>query len=191
MVTVDPVSSPSEYQRMLLDLLGVDDPAGVQAATPRALRQLVDEAGPDLRTRPAELEWSVLECIGHISDAEIVSSARYRWILSQDEPVLIGYDQDRWVDRLDHLDAEPEELLAPFTALRTANLALWGRTKAADRSRVGMHTERGPESYDLTFRLIAGHDRFHVAQARRAIQSIRASLGADPTADALTEPAAR
>jgi DinB family protein len=175
MATIDPVSSPDAYQRLLLGLLGADDPAGVQAATPRALRQLVEEAGPDLRTRPAESEWSVLECIGHIYDAEIVASGRYRWILAHDEPRLIGYDQDRWVDRLDHLDAEPEELLAPFAALRTANLALWGRTKAADRSRVGMHEERGPESYDLTFRLIAGHDRFHVTQGRRTIEAIRAA----------------
>jgi hypothetical protein len=175
MATVDPVSSPGEYQRLILGLLGSDDPAGVQAATTRALRQVVDEAGPDLRTRPAEREWSVLECIGHICDAEIVASARYRWILAHDEPRLIGYDQDRWVDRLDHLDAEPEELLAPFAALRTANLALWGRTKAADRRRVGIHEERGPESYDLTFRLIAGHDRFHVTQARQTLRAIRAA----------------
>ncbi|MBA2254234.1 MAG: hypothetical protein H0W07_03850, partial [Chloroflexi bacterium] len=76
--TVDPVTSPRVYRQMLLDLLGTDDPAGVQAATTRTLRQLVDEAGADLRTRPQALEWSVLECIGHISDAEIVSSARYR-----------------------------------------------------------------------------------------------------------------
>ena len=36
-----------------------------------------------------------------------------------------------------------------------------------------MHAERGPESSDLTFRMIAGHDRFHVAQARRALDAIR------------------
>jgi hypothetical protein len=172
---IDPVTSPGEYQRMLLDLLGRDDPAGVQAATPRTLRQLADEAGADLRTRPEEHEWSVLECIGHIWDAEIVASARYRWIIAHDQPRLLGYDQDRWVERLDHLDSEPEELLVPFTALRSANLALWGRTKAADRDRVGIHEERGPESYDLTFRLLAGHDRFHVAQARRTLQAIRAT----------------
>ena len=167
---IDPVAQPREYQRMLLDLLGADDPAGVQAATARTLRQLVDEAGQDVRTRPEAHEWSVLECIGHIADAEIVVSGRYRWILAHDEPPLVGYDQDRWVERLDHRDAEPEELLVPFSALRTANLALWGRTKVADRKRVGIHEERGPESYDLTFRLAAGHDRFHVAQARRAIR---------------------
>jgi hypothetical protein len=36
-----------------------------------------------------------------------------------------------------------------------------------------MHAERGPETYDLSFRMIAGHDRFHLAQARRALAAVR------------------
>jgi hypothetical protein len=35
-----------------------------------------------------------------------------------------------------------------------------------------MHEERGPESFDLLFRMIAGHDRFHLAQARRALEAV-------------------
>ncbi len=181
---VDPIASPDAYQRMLLDLLGADDPAGVQAATPPTLRQLVAEAGAELRARPQADEWSVLECIGHIVDAEMVYSARYRWTLAHDEPRLIGYDQDRWVDRLDHRNAEPGQLLAPFTALRAANLALWARTPLAEQDRVGLHEERGPESYGLSFRLIAGHDRFHIAQARRALAAVRGpSAGDEPARD--------
>ena len=97
-----------------------------------------------------------------------MSSARYRWILAHDEPPLVGYDQEKWVERL-HNDDDPEELLALFEALRRANLALWSRSSPAERARVGIHEERGPESYELTFRLIAGHDRNHLEQARRAL----------------------
>ncbi len=122
--------------------------------------------------RPAEREWSVLGCLGHASDAEIVVSGRYRWILAHDEPPLIGYDQDLWVDRLHDGDDTPEQLFALLEPLRAANLALWHRTSAAQRARVGHHAERGPESYDLTFRLISGHDRFHLAQARRALDAL-------------------
>jgi hypothetical protein len=35
-----------------------------------------------------------------------------------------------------------------------------------------MHSERGPESFDLTFNLAAGHDRFHLDQARRALAAL-------------------
>jgi hypothetical protein len=56
-----------------------------------------------------------------------------------------------------------------FETLRRANLALWARATPSDRARVGLHAERGPETLDLSFRLIAGHDRFHLDQARRGL----------------------
>lgn len=172
-VSPDPISDPKAYQTHLLDLLGDDDPAAVQAGTPASLRQLAAEAGPDLPLRPEPLEWSALECMAHITDAEIVMSGRYRWVLAHDEPPLIGYDQDLWVDRLHADDDGLDALLDLFDALRLANVTLWHRTQGEERQRVGIHAERGPESYDLAFRMIAGHDRFHMAQARRALEALR------------------
>ena len=169
----DPVAAPDAYQAHLLGLLGDDDPETVQASTPRALRTFVAEAGEALRTKPEPSEWSVLECLGHLHDAEIVYSGRYRWILSHEEPPLIGYDQDLWVERLRHANDDPGELLGVFEVLRAANLALRARTPEGGRARVGIHAERGPESFDLSFRLIAGHDRFHLAQTRAALDAIR------------------
>lgn len=169
----DPVSAPDEYRRSLLGLLAEDDPAEVQAATPALVRALVADAGDQLRQRPEPGEWSVLECIGHIVDAEVATSGRYRWILAHDEPPLVGYDQDLWVERLRHNEDDVEELLSLFEGLRRANVSLWNRTPAKDRARVGIHAERGPESYELTFRLIAGHDRNHLAQARRTLDAVR------------------
>lgn len=169
----DPVADPKAYQDLLIGLVGEDDPAAVQSATPALVRAMVADAGTDLRMRPDAGEWSVLECLAHMADAEMVASGRYRWILAHDEPELIGYDQDLWVDRLHQQPEDPEELLAIFEPLRGANLALWARTPAPLRDRVGRHRERGPESYGLTFTLMAGHDRFHLAQARRALNRIR------------------
>jgi len=170
---VDPVRQPDSYQRMLLALLGDADPAEVQAATPAALRALFAEAGGDLRSRPEAGEWSVYQCVAHIGDAELVVGGRYRWILAHDEPDLLPYDQDLWGDRLHRGDEEPADLLATFEALRAANLDLWRRTPVAERARFGLHRERGPESYELTFKLLAGHDLFHLDQARKALATVR------------------
>lgn len=170
----DPVAEAAAYVEHILGWLGDDDPAEAQAAAPAAWRALVDEAGDRVRDRPEPDEWSVLECLGHAVDAETVSSGRYRWIIAQDEPPLIGYDQALWVDRLRHAEDEPADLLRLFEALRSANLSLWKRTTAGERARVGVHAERGRESLELVFRLIAGHDRFHLAQARRALEAVSA-----------------
>ena len=163
---------------MLLELLGQDDPAVVQEATPQQLDRILAEAGPALRSRPADGEWSVLELVGHLTDAELVMAGRYRWTIAHDEPPLLGYDQDRWVERLRHNDGDPRELTSFFRVLREANLALWQRATPAQRQRVGMHSERGPESYDLEFRMIAGHDRFHLDQMRKTLAAVAASAKA-------------
>jgi hypothetical protein len=108
--------------------------------------------------------------VGHIADSEMVVAARVRWILAEDEPELVGYDQALWVAGLEHNADDPALLLATFKALRDANLDLWTRRSVADRGRVGRHRERGAESYEMTFRLSAGHDRIHLGQARRALE---------------------
>ena len=172
--TADPISSPEGYRASLLAALGDDDPAAAQAETGPAIHALIAEAGDLLRIRPAPGEWSVLECVGHICDAELVVATRVRWILAEDEPELVGYDQALWVDGLGHNEDDPALLLATFEALRRANLDLWARRAVADRRRIGRHRERGPESYEMTFRLAAGHDRIHLAQARRALDGLTA-----------------
>ena len=171
---IDPVASPEAYRRELLSWLGEDDPAVVQQATVERLREIVEAAGDRLRTRPQPLEWSVIECVGHLVDSELVAGARMRWILAEDEPDIVGYDQDRWVDGLRHRDDDPQDLIALFEALRNANLSLWAATSPADRERFGRHRERGPESYGLMVQLAAGHDRFHIAQAERALAAVNA-----------------
>jgi DinB superfamily len=169
----DPVSEPKAYQDHLLGLLGDEDPAVAQAAAVQEWRSLVSRAGELGVVRPEPSEWSVVECLAHAVDAEVVTAARYRWILAHDEPPLIGYDQDLWVDRLHtgrHED--PGALLELLDALRRANLALWAGASDEERRRVGIHAERGPESFDLLFRMLAGHDRFHAAQAERALDAV-------------------
>lgn len=146
----DPSADPAGYQRFLLAALGDDEPGEAQSSTPAALRALVVEAGTDLRTRPAASESSVPRCVGHIVDAEVVMSGRYRFIEAQDEPPLVGDD-------------------------RVANVAMWRSSTPAQRARVGLHAERGPESYDLSYRTIGGHDRVHLGQARRTLEDVRRS----------------
>ena len=174
----DPVAEAAAYQRYLLDALGDDDPADAQATAATTMHELIEAAGADLRTPPEPGEWSVIECLGHILDAEVVYSGRYRFSIAHDEPEMIGYDQALWVARLKHAEDDPEALVAHFSAMRTANLALWRRSNEAERARVGIHRERGPESFALSFQLIGGHDRIHLRQARAALASVRAASGA-------------
>jgi DinB superfamily len=171
----DPVAQAAAYQESLLAALGDDDPAEAQAEAPAAIRAMLSGAGPDLRVRPAPREWSALLCLAHIADAEVVMTGRYRWTLAHDRPALIPYDQDLWVDKLHGDDDDPDGLLRQLEVLRAGNIALWRGATSEQRARVSLHQERGPESFDLMFRMLAGHDRVHLAQAYRAIEAARAN----------------
>lgn len=172
-MVIDPVTTPDAYRQSLLTALGDDDPAEVLALGPDNYRRMVEEAGSLLRVRPEPNEWSVAECLAHLTHGELIVAARYRWILAEDEPDIVGYDQALWISQLSQDVEDLPSLLAVFTALRRWNLDLWSRRPEADRERIGRHRERGEESYDLTFRLGAGHDRVHFQQARQTLKTVR------------------
>jgi hypothetical protein len=172
----DPVADVEAYRTMLLTALGDDDPADVQREALADIRRFVGEAGDLIGVRPSAGGWSALECLGHLVDGELVLAGRVRWILAHDEPEIIGYDQDAWVARLRHGVDDPHALVNLFTALRRSNLALWEASSPAERARIGVHRERGAESYELMFRLGAGHDRIHLAQAHAALSEAREAV---------------
>ncbi len=145
----------------------------MQAAGPGAWRAIVEEAG-DLLAEPPDPASG--RCSGASATAWTRRSSRRPGTGGSSRTTnrrSSGYDQDLWANALHGPTDDPQLLLATLEALRRANLALWANSTEQDRSRVGIHAERGPESYELTFRLIAGHDRFHLDQARRALAAVR------------------
>jgi hypothetical protein len=169
-IAADPVLDPTGYQRELLALLGDQDPVEVLAATPRAVRDLTAGLPAELLTRrPEPEEWSAAEVLGHLWDGELMVATRGRLILAQDEPPLLGYDQDAWA----RLARAPfADLLESYEALRTANLHLIRNTPKPDHDRVGVHSERGRMSFRLLYQEIAGHDRAHLRQLEQTVAAV-------------------
>jgi hypothetical protein len=142
------------------------------------LAGLTEEA---LHRRPSSSEWSIAEQIGHMWDDEILYGFRARAILAEDEPHLIGTNQDRW----NALPKPPlPELLLAYRALRAANLALLRGTPDADWERVGLHQERGRTSFRLLWQTVAGHDLAHLQQLQQTLsrlhQGAERTAGTDP-----------
>src|SRR5215211_6778343 len=54
----------------------------------------------ELEAREGPDEWCPREIIHHLGDAEMDAAGRIGMIVAEERPVLIGWDQNRWVDLL-------------------------------------------------------------------------------------------
>ncbi|MFQ5529601.1 MAG: DinB family protein [Gemmatimonadota bacterium] len=162
----------ADYIRAILDMLGDRSAVDVLEHTAEALRDMIRGVDSDVLARPeAAGRWSATAVIAHMVDSELVWSNRLRFVVAEDHPQFVGYDQDLWAERLDYASRDASEELALFEAVRASNLALIERLDAADLQRAGVHPERGEETVEHMLRLYAGHDLVHLAQARRILGS--------------------
>ena len=168
------VSAPQAYREKMFNLVGDRDPLEVIAQTASTLADIVRKhSATVLRTRPFEGKWTPNEVIGHLTDSEWVYGYRLRLILCEDDPAILGTNQDLWVAALRHNDREPLELVEIFRTLRQFNLAEWRRTSSEELKRTGQHNERGLESLGVMLRLLAGHDLSHLDQITRYIHAVQ------------------
>jgi len=167
------LSEAERYRDLMFELAGPGDPSARMGEMPAEARLVVASAGDDLRTRPADGEWSVIELLGHMFDVEMVVGVRLRRTLYEDNVKLTGFDQDRWVSSAGYVDAVAEPLLEAVGAMRPLTIGAWQGATPEQRQRTGLHSERGPESSETIYRLLAGHDRFHLDQMRTTIEAVR------------------
>ena len=162
------VTDPKAYQAKLKQQLAGRNPLDIIAQTPDALERLVrGHSAAAMRARPFAGKWTPNEVLGHLLDTEWTFGYRIRTILCDEEPVIVGMDQERWVSVQRHNEREPAELLAAFRFLRQQNVALWRRVSPEQMKRIGKHVERGPEPLELILQLEAGHDLSHIDQLER------------------------
>lgn len=156
-----------QYVKRLIGYLGSQDPLKVQAATANRLAKLIQGVPrARLTRRPAPVKWSVAEILAHLADDEIVGGFRMRLIVGSPGTSIQGFDQDRWAETGQYNKRDPKKSLELFRTVRQANLAFYKSLTPAQQKLHGIHSERGKESVEQTFRLFAGHDLNHMNQIK-------------------------
>src|SRR5215210_6621585 len=160
----------SGYVQALLEVLGPREPLGVlQELIPWVSQRIetLDEAR--LRRPEAPGKWAVIEVLQHLADSDVVMGFRIRMILTQDRPELQGYDQDAWVREFRYREKPLDVTLTQLRGMRGGNLHLFHQLGPAQLERVGLHSERGPESVRHQLKLMAAHDLVHRRQIDRIL----------------------
>lgn len=120
-----------------------------------------------LRRQPAPGEWSALECLQHLLDAErSVFPHRVGWLLvEQDFP---GYDPDAQGSRVSD-SSDPAELAGEFERLRAESLLLLEKVTPDELGKRARHQELGLVTLSELLHEWAAHDLMHTVQAERAL----------------------
>src|SRR2546430_6869958 len=80
-----------------------------------------------LQWKPAPTKWSAHEITVHCADSETNAHMRLRYLLAEPEPVIVGYDQDRWAATFGYHAHPIEAALATVEAVRANTVPLLKR----------------------------------------------------------------
>ena len=138
-----------------------------------ALDLVPDEA---VKWRPAPGKWSVHEVIYHCADSEMNGAVRLRYVLAENDPLLMGYDQDAWARILDYHARPLEPALAVVEAVRANTTVLLRMLADEAWSRAGRHSESGPYSVESWLRIYSDHLEGHARQIERNLDAWRSGV---------------
>jgi hypothetical protein len=127
-----------------------------------------------LQWRPAPGKWSVHEVVVHCADSETNAAARIRYLVAEQKPVILGYDQAEWAKALDYHAAPLETALRTVEAVRAHTAALLRRLPETAWSAEGAHTESGRFTAEDWLRVYAEHLEKHSRQVERNLEAWKA-----------------
>lgn len=134
------------------------------AAVVAALHGITDA---ELDRRPAPGKWTAREIVHHLADSEMTSAIRLRRLIAEDNPVIVGYDQEEFARRLSY-ERPIAASLGALKAARETTCEILDRLSEADWQRTGTHSESGPYSVFKWLEIYAVHAHDHADQIRRA-----------------------
>ena len=121
------------------------------------------------RERPTDGDWSVVEVVAHLGDAEELAFGRVRRMVDEDDPLLPAYDQEALATEHRYRDRSLDEAFDRFTRLRAEQRAFLEALDEAGWARTGRHEEVGEISVRQLTAHMAAHDAAHLAQIARLL----------------------
>jgi DinB superfamily len=107
--------------------------------------------------------WTVRQVVHHVPDSQLNSYIRFRWALTEDEPTIKAYHEDRWAELSDARTAPVEVSLVLLESLHRRWVSLMGSLTGEEWKRTFVHPQLGPVTLEKNAALYAWHGRHHVA----------------------------
>ena len=159
-------ASPTEEQRKKL----IDD----IAQTPARLRAAVQGLSPEqLDTPYRDGGWTIRQVAHHVPESHMNAYIRFKLALTEDEPTIKPYEQDRWAELPDVKSTPIDVSLSLLDSLHDRWVRVLRAIKPEEWKRNFHHPELGVVSLEKNLALYAWHGRHHVAH----ITELRKRMG--------------
>jgi uncharacterized damage-inducible protein DinB len=135
-----------------------------------AVRGLSDE---QLNTPYRDGGWTVRQLAHHVPDSHMNAYIRFKLALTEDEPTIRPYMEDRWAELPESKQAPIDVSLALLDSLHQRWTLVLGNISDADWKRTFRHPELGTLSLEKNLALYAWHGRHHVAH----VTTLREKMG--------------
>jgi hypothetical protein len=148
----------------------IDDIEQAPAALRSAIKNL---SGEQIETPYRDGGWTVRQVVHHVPESHMNAYIRFKLALTEEEPTVKPYMEDRWADTPD-VDSTPLEVsLAMMEPLHDRWVRLLRNMKPADWKRTFRHPELGLMPLERNLALYAWHGKHHVAH----ITELRKRMG--------------
>jgi uncharacterized damage-inducible protein DinB len=134
------------------------------ARTPSNLRAAVkglSDSQFDTPYRPGG--WTIRQVVHHVPDSHMNSYVRFKLALTEDEPTIKPYAEDRWAELADNKSTPVEVSLSMLDSLHDRWVRLLRSLTPEDWRRTFRHPDLGPMTLEKTLALYAWHGKHHVA----------------------------
>ena len=157
--------STEEQKSKLIDEIA-QAPVNLRAAVQGLSRQQLDTP-----YRPEG--WTVRQVTHHVPDSHLNAYTRFKLALTEEEPTIKPYAEDRWAQLADTQATPVEVSLTLLDSLHDRWVRLLRSLGPQDWTRTFRHPELGSVSLEKNLALYAWHGRHHVAH----ITSLRERSG--------------
>jgi hypothetical protein len=107
--------------------------------------------------------WTVRQVTHHVPDSHMNAYVRYKLALTEDEPTIKPYAEDRWAELADTKSTPVEVSLAMLENLHERWVQLLRSLGSEDWKRRFRHPDLGVVSLEKNLALYAWHGKHHVA----------------------------
>ena len=144
------------------------------SATPEKMRAAVSGLSAEQLDTPYRPEgWTVRQVVHHVPESHLHSYIRFKLAITEDEPTIKPYFEDRWAQLQDALVSPIEPSLDLLDALHERWVWFLRSLNDEDFQRTFQHPELGVVSLNKNVALYAWHGRHHVAH----VTALRERMG--------------